>query len=334
MAYVSLLLESIYFDIDVIGTDPYRTTFHADATAQPTRLGALLVRFLDRKGEEPGRIERSRDQTVNAATLPELINVLTDEREYFGHYMTDLADSFFLFFRSFASPALVMNLFIKRYNESVPTGLSELQLTVWYVHHRLVKIHIVRLLDLWLEYHWKEDTDSALVDVISKFQFGTLCKDKDIPVECTMQIAQHLTDCSTGHNGRYGRWLQSEVTRTEKAAEPWLPTKFQRQLDAWAKLQPFNPFVVIRINAFCQKDGSTELARLLTCIESNFFHSFLPEDLIKFDHGELQQKLRAWTDFSNSLTIWTIKCILDQTDVTARASMVELFTSVAFVSTF
>lgn len=296
-------------------------------------LDALLEQFLLPRDDDHRKVVRGKNRTITEATLLELVNVLTDEREYSRRSMIDLIDLFFLFFRSFVPSAVVLDMFIKRYKECPPEGISELDLIMWHVHHRMAKIHVARLLVLWLELHWRDDADGHLVKDINQFQIGTLCKDPDIPIQWAKKAGNYLFDRLSTPTGPLGRWLHLEMAKTEKAAETYPPTGFEvTQLPQWAKLCPFNPTTVIRITDFRQTGGRTELSRLLTVIESEFFHSFLPEDLIRFKDEVLQRKLHAWTKFSNGLTLWVVASILDQKDASDRAAMVYFFISLACVS--
>lgn len=314
--------------------DMFTKNLNTDEPTSITNLGDLVGRFFQGSDDPKRKIRRGEDQKITHATLPELVNVLTDEREYYGRNMLELTDSFFLFFRLFAPPRSLLDMLIKRFNECPPKGAHGLELVMWNVHHRMAKIRIAKLLLLWLKVYWKEETEGDLVGHISMFVVGTICKDTDIPTSQARELNDHAFARSTRPIAPGGRWFHREKLKTQKERDSYPPTEFEiNQIRRWEKLQPFKPSDVINFSTFFEKRGYQELARVLTVTESQFFHSFQPEDLIMFDDKNLQTKLSNWRIFSLGLMLWVAKCILGETDkdVMYRAKAYALFAAVARV---
>ncbi|KZT09138.1 ras GEF [Laetiporus sulphureus 93-53] len=274
-------------------------------------------------------LKRAPDGTIIAATLPELIRILTDQHEILSTDRPDLLDAFFLFFRSFAPPAIFMDMLVERYNQSAPAGLDEVQLHAWRLYQRFAKINIAKLLCLWLENYWKESADSGMLNRIIQFTFGTLTKDTDLPEDTAKLVASSLCECASGRrSSEYGLWLAKEIKQTEAAAIIYKPTEFQPRLEQLKMLRP-DQLSMVDIGFFRKPGGAEELARQLTVIESELFHSFLPEDLIHFGDPKFRRNLDRWKAFSNALSLWVTSCILDHREAVVRAQLIELFTSVA-----
>ncbi|KAH9933260.1 ras guanine nucleotide exchange factor domain-containing protein [Amylocystis lapponica] len=280
--------------------------------------------------ENENEVIRGKDGSITAATLPALVRIFTDQREVLVNDLTDTIDAFFLFFRSFVPSAAFYDMLVARYSERPPPNLSEEESSAWRLYHRLAKMHVAKLLSLWLESHWRHDTDGDILDKIVSFTYGTMAKDKDVPPETSKLVACNLFDRSAGRVSHYGQWLEREAKRGEDEVEAPSPTVFAPRLQHLETLRP-DELSVVDVGYFRKPGGAAELARQLTIIEGEFFHAFFPEDLIRFSDPELQKKLEAWKTFSNALTLWVPNCILDHQEAKFRAELVELFIDVADV---
>ncbi|KAI0947250.1 hypothetical protein AcV7_009720 [Taiwanofungus camphoratus] len=295
-----------------------------DASPRLTRLN------LPSRCEDDTDVVRGKDGIVAAATLPELVRILTDQREVLEHDMTDLVDAFFLFFRSFVSPSILFDMLVDRFGEQPPVALTEEQVPVWRLYHRFGKIHVAKLLAVWLESHWKDETDKDVLDRMIKFTYSTIAKDSDLPPDTAKLVANGLLDCSSGSTGHYGRWLEKEVKKTEEAGKRYPETVFHTRLKHLETLRS-DDLSMVDIGYFRKDGGAEELARQLTVIEAELFHAFLPEELIHFDDPAFQTKLEKWKTFSNALSLWVPSSILDHHDIAFRAELIEMFISLAMI---
>ncbi|PCH40024.1 ras GEF [Wolfiporia cocos MD-104 SS10] len=277
--------------------------------------------------EDDSQITR-RDGKVIAATLPALVRHLTDP--LFSEDIADTLDSFFLFFRSFTPPTELLRMLRARFNEKPPEDLLESQIGTWRLCQRYTKITVAKLLALWAETYWKEETDRCVFSSISDFAYETIAQDPDLPVDTAKIVAAGLCACSSSRTRQYGQWLTSEIKATEEAADTYGATPFQERVNHLAKLRESEIFL-IDIAYFCKPGGADEIARQLTVIESEFFHSFLPEDLIHYSDPSLRNKLTKWKAFSQSLTVWVANCIVGHHDLNTRVMVTEFFITIAAI---
>lgn len=332
-ASATILIVEPPYDLDDMDYDtetPYNV--RASLAVFPEPSPKLAEPNLPTVEEEEAGVIRHMDGTITAATLEQMVRLLTDQREILAQDMTGLMDSFFLFFRSFAPPASLLERLVSRFNEQAPVGLNEEQHHVWGLFHRFAKIYVAKLLYFWVERYWKDETDNDILDDIIRFTFGTMAKDRDLPPETVKLVASGLCECSSGRIGKYGYWLEKEMKQADEAAEVYADTVFQPRLQRLETLR-HDDLGMIDIGYFRSSGGAEELARQFTVIESELFHTFVPEELIHFGDAKFRRKIEDWKVFTNALTLWVSTCILDHQDVALRAQIIQLFLFVATAST-
>lgn len=270
------------------------------------------------------------DGSITAATLKQIVRILTDRREVLVRDVTELTDLFFMFFRKFTPPKGLFKLLVERYNEQAPKELDASLLPLWRLHAQFSKIQVAKLLYLWCSNYWKGATDQAVVKSMTDFIFGTLAKDKDLPLDTAKRVSNALLECCCGRADiSHSRWLAREVKLTQQAAAHYEPTAFAQQLNGGMMKHDSLDFNLLDIAVFWADGGFEELARQLTVSESDYFHAFLPQDLIEFRDASLQHKLNRWRSFTNAISLWVTKTVVEQRKITYRARVVKLFVQTA-----
>ncbi|OCH89902.1 ras GEF [Obba rivulosa] len=289
-----------------------------------------LLADLPKPAEEETEVKRGQNGSLVSATLSQLVRILTDEREIARDDLTDLVDTFFLFFRSFCkSPATLFDLLIQRYYLDVPSDLPKAQSEAWWVGQQCTKVHVVNMFSIWLEYYWAPATDDALLKPIQSFMFETVAKDHTLPEDLAQLVATPLWECVGGLQIVHNRWLARVTRSSGEAAAVHGPTGFEERLQAIESMLGPNEADWIDAGYFRTAGGPEMLARQLTYIETEYFHTRLPEQLVQFSNLETQDTRDLWRAFSNALTLWVAKCIVIHNKVLFRAEIMEMFIATA-----
>ncbi|KAL6304365.1 ras guanine nucleotide exchange factor domain-containing protein [Sparassis latifolia] len=311
--------------------DTKNASYNSDITLDLEYIRQMLLSNAssDLHPEETMDVVRNADGSISLATFSELIHMATDQREFLKGYLADLVDVLFLYFRSFATPEKFFEMLLERYHGKAPSALGQEDLPRWNQDHNFSKVQVTSLIYMWLKFYWKPTTDECVRQRIIEFSHDSIASDTDIPLQLVKLVTSTICECSpgrTGHEG--GRWLEKEITRTETAAGTFPPTDFQARLQY---LETFGTDDTSLVNAryFLGTGGAEEIARHLTILESELFHTFVPEDLINFADRGLQSKLVAWRKFSDALSLWVRDCILEHSGAADRARLLEMFVTIA-----
>ncbi|KZT65804.1 ras GEF [Daedalea quercina L-15889] len=309
----------------------------SDESTQSLNIRTSLALFPEEVAKRPalspvveeGDVVRGKDGSIVKATVRGLIRVFTEPREMVKNDMADLIDAFFLFSPTFTTAQNLFELLIAREQVAPPRGLHEQKVIAWKVQHDCTRIHVANLICLWLESHWSKVLDDEVEDSLVT-RIGSLCgrlsADRDFPVEIAHQLIDSIR--------RRGSWADKEKERTEAniATDVYSESLFRANLDQILSIltRP-DDWNALDITAFYDDGGPELIARQLTVIEAEFFHSFQPEALIKFEDREVQRKLQEWRSFSDALTLWVIKSIVEHSDVVLRAKAATVFIAAAAV---
>ncbi|KAH9841647.1 ras guanine nucleotide exchange factor domain-containing protein [Rhodofomes roseus] len=320
---------------EALGWDHMFLSAVTDGSPQSLTVRASLALFPDDRTDRPdlppvvleSDVDRGKDGNVVRATVRGLIRLFTEPTEMVKNDMADLIDAFFLFAPTFTTAQNLFELLLEREQQQPPRELTELESVAWNVRHECTRIYVANLICLWLGSHWDKSLDKrvegGLLDRIGVLS-SRFAADQSIPVELAHQLIDSI---------RYrGSWADKEKERTEASvandvySEPLFRTSLDQIVasltrpDDWSKLD---------ITYFHSDGGPEMIARQLTAIETELFHSFEPRELIKFEDRDLQRKLREWKSFSEALSLWVTKSIVQHKDVTHRVQAATVFITVA-----
>ncbi|KAH9936401.1 ras guanine nucleotide exchange factor domain-containing protein [Fomitopsis serialis] len=309
-----------------------------DGSPQSLNVRASLALFPDADSKRPDLptvkeeeldVVRGEDGSVTRATVRGLIRIFTEPTEMVKNDMADLIDAFFLFSPTFTTAQALFELIMEQEGQRPPRGLNEQLSTAWKVRHDGTRIYVAHLICLWLESHWDKGLDKQTeADLLARIGVlsSRFAADQGIPVE----IAHQLIDSIRNR----GSWADKEKARTEAniAEDMYSEALFRGNLDqivsALTRPEDWN---ALDITYFHDDGGPEMIARQLTAMEAELFHSFQPRELIEFEDRDLQRKLENWRQFSEALTLWVTKSVVQHSDVTLRAKAVTVFVTVAAV---
>lgn len=270
---------------------------------------------------------RNDDGVVTKATLRGLIRLFTDPHEMLKNDMADVIDAFFLFSPIFTTPQNLLELLLAHENDAPPDGLDKFR---WKMNHNLTRAYAANLICVWLESHWDNDLEKRVQDDLFKrigIHTARLSADLNVPIEIPHQLMDSIR--------RRGSWAEAEKARTEEAVmgDNYFETLFRDNLEqVVSSLTRPSDWSALDITYFHDDGGPELLARQLTIVEAEFFHSFEPRELIKFEDFEIQRKLQAWRAFTEGISLWVQKSVVSHNDVTLRAKAITVFIAAAAVS--
>ena len=294
--------------------------FPEDVTNRPD-----LSPVLEQSGQWD--VMRNDAGVVTKATLRGLIRLFTDPHEMLKNDMADMIDAFFLFSPIFTTPQNLLEMLLEHENDSPPEGLDAFK---WKMNHNLTRTYAANLLCLWLESHWDNKLDKRVQDDLFKrigMHTARLSADLEVPIEIPHQLMDSIR--------LRGSWAEAEKERTEEAVmgDNYFETLFHENLDqAVSSLTRPDDWSALDITYFHDDGGPELIARQLTIIEAEFFHSFEPRELIRFEDLEIQRKLQAWRAFTEGISLWVQKSVVSHNDLTLRARAITVFIATAAVS--
>ena len=270
---------------------------------------------------------RNDEGVVTKATVRGLIRLFTDPYEMLKNDMADMIDAFFLFSPIFTTPQNLLEMLLEHEYESPAEGLDALK---WKMNHNLTRTYAANLLCLWLESHWDNKLDKRVQDDLIKrigMHTASLSADLEVPIEIPHQLMDSIR--------ARGNWAEAEKARTEEAVmdDNYFETLFHESLDqAVSSLTRPDDWSALDITYFHDDGGPELIARQLTIIEAEFFHSFEPRELIRFEDFEIQRKLQTWRAFTEGISLWVQKSVVMHNDLNLRAKAITVFIAAAAVS--
>jgi hypothetical protein len=265
---------------------------------------------------------------IVGASLSALIRILTSKDAVTDHELTEM---FFVCFRFFSSPMEVYDKLVGRYDEQPPGPLTTSQSRVWEQEARLVRFRVAKVFLMWLDLHWRHETDKDVFEPLLNFTFKRMAA--DLPFELSKKITEALHKCAgTGHNYR-GRRLRRRLEMQENVLKSEVPPSTSFKL---SKATDRGGSSTLEVLDFNSTRGRQELAIQLTINASQLYRLVDPEDAIIFwrngENKEVGRTISDLVDFEKSICFFVTNSILDRAGPAARAAMAGFWIDVASVS--
>ncbi|KAG1727048.1 ras guanine nucleotide exchange factor domain-containing protein [Suillus occidentalis] len=267
-----------------------------------------------------------RNGVLQLASLKGLVRYLTSTA---SDDDLELPDVFFLCFRYFSTPTLVLEAFIERYREDVPNSLSPEQASLQAMH---VKSRVARLLNQWVDLHWRHSEDQEVFTPLLQFVFSYLSL--DIPRKMSSRLIEtlHTAARSKEHKGRRIEktvQLIQDSSPVEEFFSSWEP----RVKKAMVK----GEFANINLSNFASPRGIELLTHQLTALLWEKYQEFQPEDAARFwvveatgmstcgDSTDVGTKVTTYASFEKALHLWALDVIVSAQSMEDRMEMVQFF---------
>ncbi|KAG1906703.1 ras guanine nucleotide exchange factor domain-containing protein [Suillus fuscotomentosus] len=306
-------------------------TGHARATANIRNSIALFPELFDDELEksfphpdDSTELFLDKNGVLQLASLKGLVRYLTSA---VSDDDLELSDVFFLCFRYFSTPALVLEAFIERYKEKLPGCLSPDQAHIQSMH---VKMRVARLLNQWVDLHWRHSEDQEVFAPLLQFAFSDLSRDLPRSVSSKLIDTLHNAACAKEHNGRR---LEKTVqliqgsSPAEELCSLWEP----RGKKAMVK----GEFANIKLSNFASPQGMELLAHQLTALLWEKYRDFQPEDAARFwveeatgksTYGvsnDASTKVTTYASFEKALHLWALDVIVSAQSMEDRIQKVQ-----------
>ncbi|KAG1761256.1 ras guanine nucleotide exchange factor domain-containing protein [Suillus occidentalis] len=306
-------------------------TGHARATANIRNSIALFSELFDGKLE--GSLPHPDDSTelffdrngvLQLASLKGLVRYLTSAA---SDDDLELPDVFFLCFRYFSTPALVLEAFIERYREDLSDCASPDQASIQTMY---VKMRVARLLNQWVDLHWRHSEDQEVFSPLLQFAFSDLSRDLPRKVSSKLIETLHTAACSKEYKGRRIEKTVQLIQGSSPAEElrsPWEP----RDKKAMAK----GEFANINLSNFASPHGMELLTHQLTALLWEKYQDFQPEDAARFWVEEATgkstcdastdagTKVTNYASFEKALHLWALDIIVSAQSMEDRIQKVQ-----------
>jgi hypothetical protein len=308
-------------------------TEHVCATTNIRNSIALFPELFDGKldnsithPEDSTELFVDRNSVLQLASMKGLVRYLTSTA---SDDDLELVDVFFLCFRYFATPALVLEALIERYRETLPECLAPDQARIESLH---IKMRIARLLHKWVDLHWRHSDDHVIFATLTQFAFSDLSQ--DLPREVSSKIINtlHHAACAKEHNGRrLEKTVQSiqDASPVEELSSIWEP----RDKKAMTK----GEFTKIKLSQFASPQGFMLLTHQLTLILWEKYRDFQPEDAARFGVEEATGKMTesisndaglkvtTYASFEKALHLWALDIIVSAPSMESRIENIQFF---------
>ncbi|KAG1751146.1 ras guanine nucleotide exchange factor domain-containing protein [Suillus lakei] len=304
---------------------------HARATANIRNSIALFPELFDGKLEnslphpdDSTELFLDRNGVLQLASLKGLIRYLTSA---VSDDDLELPDVFFLCFRYFSTPTLVLEAFMERYREKLPGCLSPEHAPIRSMH---VKMRVARLLNQWVDLHWRHSEDQEAFAPLLQFAFSDLSLDLPRDVSSKFIDTLHNAACTKEHNGcRIEKTVQliQGSSPAEELSSLWEP----RDKKAMKK----GEFAKIKLSNFDSPQGMELLALQLTVLLWEKYRDFQPEDAARFwveeatgksTYGvtnDAGTKVTTYASFEKALHLWALDVIVSAQSMEDRIEKVQ-----------
>lgn len=315
-------------------SDPYIMELNLSIRASRVIFSSVASQFAPPLSLRPATLTSvSRDETgtIILTNLSQLVRLLTDQADSFEPDHLALIDSFFLFFREFTTSVALFGLLRARYEEQPVHSLDRGKLAHWLRYQTSVKLHVVRMLATWLERHYIAETDKIVLGHIKHF-IPTVARDRYIPNQAVTLLNLHLRSCMASKAGdRETAILRHFVQKGFTLTPEYGPTGFEQAVPVLSAAQEKLHALVDVLTFSDTAGGAEELARGLTCIESDMYHRYLPIDLVQCTEQCIHPLMAKMARWSTALVLFVSKCVVEHREPAARAKVFELFIEVAVV---
>ena len=227
-------------------------------------------------------------------------------------------------FRHFASCQNLADVLYLRYTEQQPERLIQggTMRFHWSMAQKRVKTRIATVLHLWLELHWKPEDSGAIVKLQ---QLVDVVEEDDV---FNGQSLRTSLDQIVKDKDRRGRRFREEGRyKPRMTLHP--PTPFAAR-DDLAALALRNP-AILTITHFTIPEGVVEFARVMTMVESRYYHKLSPENIVDYNSEQTFQLRKELGDFDQRCRAWIVRTIATPEDPAKRAQIIKFWFEVAEV---
>ena len=270
---------------------------------------------------DPPYVEFNPDGSVKKANLRGLVGVITsgsatEHEEFVSMVLTT--------FRLFASGQNLADAFYFRYTEQRPEWLTHKgkMRFEWCMAQKRMRARVATVLHLWLELHWKPEDSGSIMRL--EQLVGTIEED------CAFhaQSLRMSLDRIVKEKGYHGRRFRKEE-RYKPTMVPPPPTSLAARNDLVALVT--RNASDLTILHFATPDGVVEFARMITMVESGYYHQLSPENFVHYKSQETVKLRRELGDFEQRYKAWIVWTIVTPEDPIERAHAIRFWFEVAKV---
>ncbi|KZS93633.1 ras GEF [Sistotremastrum niveocremeum HHB9708] len=310
--------------------------FHGDlpsvpSSAPPTPAPNNVFQGFVRAERDPRDIAYNSEGLVVGASLRVLIEKMTPHDAFVD---ASFSNVFFLTFRFFASPEVIIDELIARFDIWPPASLSEEELPLWSKTIAFpVRLRVSNFVKIWLEIYWRADTDVVVLPKMHDFVKNTMAALFPGPSARILDLIRARMRASQSDSSP-----SSDIVNRTVSAD--------RLKDMGAPVSPVSPSDIPRpnitkglFNSLRTKDytsvvptdfDSLELARQLTIMESALYRAVTPDEVLEVGRpGAPSRNVKAVTTLSTGITGWVTECILSEFDLKKRVTLLKFFVKLA-----
>ncbi|KZT34584.1 ras GEF [Sistotremastrum suecicum HHB10207 ss-3] len=310
--------------------------FHGDlpsvpSSAPPTPAPNNVFQGFVRAERDPRDIAYNSEGLVVGASLRVLIEKMTPHDAFVD---ASFSNVFFLTFRFFASPEVIIDELIARFDIWPPASLSEEELPLWSKTIAFpVRLRVSNFVKIWLEIYWRADTDVVVLPKMQEFVQNTMAALFPGPSARILDLIRARMKASQSESSP-----SSDIVNRTVSAD--------RLKDMGAPVSPVSPSDIPRpnitkglFNSLRTKDytsvvptdfDSLELARQLTIMESALYRAVTPDEVLEVGRpGAPSRNVKAVTTLSTGITGWVTECILSEFDLKKRVTLLKFFVKLA-----
>jgi hypothetical protein len=303
--------------------------------------------------------------SMQGASLESLVYILTDpqpSRTLSGIDVDDMTDTFLLCFRSFCDSVALAKALISRLEEQ-PVGLNKSQRESWPLYRSMLKAHVLRFINTWIDQYWMHEKDRIACLHIKSFfspadnnQFepeerdeilrklneqrevaislapSGVSADQSLPAQAVRSsIRMACRQKPIQYRGR----LQARVEKFARRVRQPTPTD-DEVLSASALDDLISSFdggmhiLFMNSHELCQ-----QLARQLALFMSEGYLRVVPEDLwYRFGLGydcDVDTARSTQQAYETALSSWVTGSVLDQAEADTRAAVMTFFIALGLV---
>ncbi|THH27571.1 hypothetical protein EUX98_g6612 [Antrodiella citrinella] len=258
-------------------------------------------------------------EVISGATFPALVQVVLEKIDVPDS--ADFVDTFFLFFRLHSRPSAFLDMLIATY-EQVSPATRAFQRSSFRAYRKYGKMQVIKVIRMWLDSHWEEKHDHTIRESLFKFVNDVVRVDRDFPDDVSSSLQSAMAR----------RQVPAVEARMSSDRHQYPITAFQKQVEYMEDMVSRGHDVsLIDIVVFNRPGGAEEIARGLTILESEYFLSFPPKEIVALRTGHEPKKFREWEKFNTAMGWWVLDSVLSHKGVEGRIKAIELFINVAHI---
>lgn len=244
---------------------------------------------------------------------------------------------FFMTFRLFTTPQVLVGAIIARYNILPPPGLTDGETFLWQQQKGLpVRLRVGNFLKSWLETYWRPRNDNVVLPELAAFTRDALATMFPVPSQRIMDLIQSKGDITGGNLD-----VSPKADRTRDAGIPLNPPSIPppsggevpRPIMTKTVLSALRTknYTSIAVTDF----DPLELARQLTTMECTLYCAIPSAEILETGESHVPYPaVKAVTSLSTVITGWVAESILNEPDAKRRTTLVKFFIKVADVGSF